>query len=363
MPILAPEEVLLSHPADIVVEEFLDDAHVFNLGDQRILRGWLRYDGQAARARLDGALADLDVSYFLEEVEAGTRVTITHPRSPAIPPEWRKNLLFFMLTVLSTLWAGAFLEGAAWDFFLREPLRIVEGVPFSAALMGILATHEFGHYVAARRYGLNVSLPFFIPLPLLSPIGTLGAVIKMRTPIYTKRMLLDVGAAGPLAGIAVAIPIAIYGIVNSPTLPAGRSGLLLGEPLLFKAMVALFSPSMSPSEELYLNSVAFAGWIGLFVTALNMLPVGQLDGGHVLYAMFGRLQHVIGYVFFAAILVMGLWWPGWFLWAFLLLAVIRIKHPPVLDPEIGLDRRRHIVGWLAIGCLVLCFAPVPFQIG
>ncbi|MBA3584558.1 MAG: site-2 protease family protein [Gemmatimonadetes bacterium] len=289
--------------------------------------------------------------------------TVTHPEPPAVPPEWPWNLAGFVLTVLSTLWAGAYLEGAPWNFLARDPGRLLEGLPFSAALMGILAAHEFGHYIAARRYGLHVTLPFFIPMPILSPIGTLGAVIRMKTPIYTRRMLLDVGAAGPLAGILVAIPVAAWGIAGSPVLPAeAPAGIRLGEPLLFQALAALLGASHPETHDLYLNSIAFAGWIGIFVTALNMLPIGQLDGGHVLYALLGRAQHWVGYAFFAAIVVMGWWWPGWYVWAILLLFLIRIKHPPVLDSDLDLDPRRRWIGWLAVAVFVLCFTPVPFEI-
>lgn len=357
------EESLRPHPAEAVAERFLEDAHVFRVGEEKILRGRLRRDSGDERERLETALEPLDVSHYYERVNGSTVATVTHPEAPAIPPEWKWNLAGFLLTVLSTLWAGTYLEGAPWDFFLRQPGRLVEGVPFAASLLAILAAHELGHYVAARRYGLHVTLPFFIPMPFLSPIGTLGAVIKMKTPIYTRRMLLDVGAAGPLAGIVVAIPVAVYGIAHSPILPVeGASGLQLGEPLLFKLLLAAVAPEIPPGHDLYLDSIAFAGWIGLFVTALNMLPIGQLDGGHVLYALLGRGQHWLGRLFFLALVVMGWWWQGWFLWAALLLLLVRIKHPPVLDPGAGLDRRRRIAGWLAVAVFVGCFTPVPFEL-
>ncbi|HUP00588.1 MAG TPA: site-2 protease family protein [Gemmatimonadota bacterium] len=362
VPELSLDELLRDHPAESVAVDYLEDPRVFRIGREKILRGNLRYDSPAERARISAALRPLDVSHYFERVNGGTLVTVTHPEPPAVPPEWRWNLAGFVLTVLSTLWAGAFLEGAPADFFLRDPGRVWEGVPFSAALMGILAAHEFGHYFAARRYGLHVTLPFFIPMPILSPIGTLGAVIKMKTPIYTRRMLLDVGAAGPLAGIVIAIPVAAWGILGSAVLPAETmGGIRLGEPLLFKGLVALFAPSYPETHDLYLNSLAFAGWIGLFVTALNMLPIGQLDGGHVLYALVGRVQHRVAWLSFAALLVMGWWWPGWYLWAVLVLFLIRIKHPPVLDPEIDLGYGRRWVGWLAVAVFILCFVPVPFE--
>jgi membrane-associated protease RseP (regulator of RpoE activity) len=363
VPVPTVEEAYTPHPAAGVAAAWLDEPHVFRLGREQILRGRLRYDGPDARAQLEAALASLDIAWFYERVDGAMRVTITHPRPPAIPPEWKWNVLGFVLTVVSTLWAGAYLEGEPWDFFLREPGRMAQGVPFSISLLGILAAHEFGHYIAARRYGLDVTLPFFIPMPILSPIGTLGAVIKMKTPIYTRRMLLDVGAAGPIAGIVVAIPVTVWGIMHSPVLPVSEGfGIQLGEPILYKALAALFGPAYPPTHDLYLDSVAFAGWVGLFVTALNLLPIGQLDGGHILYALFHRGQHVLAYVFFVAILVMGYWWPGWYLWAVVMLVLVRIKHPPVLDSATPLDGPRRAIGWLCIALFVVCFAPVPFDL-
>ncbi len=362
VPDVEVEPLPQSHPAEVVGRVFLAEPRVFSVGRERILRGRLRYDSPADRARLEAALEPLDVAHYFERVNGTTLATVTHPEPPPVPREWPLNLALFLATVVTTLWAGAIMEGAPLDFFLRDPGGFALGIPFSASLLGILTAHELGHYVAARRYGLNVSLPFFIPLPF-PPIGTLGAVIKMRTPIYTRRMLLDVGAAGPIAGMVVAIPVAIVGILGSPVLPIeGDGGIRLGEPLLFQALVAVFAPAHPSTHDLYLNSIAFAGWIGFFVTALNMLPLGQLDGGHVLYALLGRGQHRIAWLFFLALLVMGWWWQGWYLWAFLVLIVIRVKHPPVLDPQIDLDLRRRLAGWLAVLLFVGCFVPVPFAL-
>lgn len=361
----SPEETHVEHPAEAVAGPGLEDAHVLRLGDESILRGRLRYDSPETRAHLERALGELDVSWFYERSDDATRLTVTHPRAPTVPPEWPWNLAGFLATAISTLWAGAYLEGAAWDFFFREPGRLADGIPFAASLMGILAAHELGHYVTARRYGLHVTLPFFIPMPILSPIGTLGAVIKMKTPIYTRRMLLDVGAAGPIAGMVVALPVCVWGVLHSPVMPLEEAafGIRLGEPLLFKAIVWAVGPAIPAGHDLFLDSVAFAGWIGLFVTALNLLPIGQLDGGHILYALLGRGQHWVAYLFFGSLLVMGWWWPGWYVWAVLVLIVIKIRHPPVLDPYLELDSGRRAVGWLAVALFVTCFAPVPFELG
>ncbi len=357
------EEIDHGHPAEGVALAALESPAVFRVGSNRVLRGWLRYDSTETRARLEAALQPLDVSWFFERVDGRTRVTVTHPAAPALPREWPWNLLAFVLTALSTLIAGAYLEGAPLDFPLRDPGRIAQGAPFAASLLGILAAHEFGHWFAARRYRLDVTLPFFIPLPILSPIGTLGAVIKMKSPIYTRRMLLDVGASGPLAGLAVAIPVTIWGVAHSAVLPVEPgAGIMLGEPLLFKAIVALFGPPVPEGQDLYLGNVAFSGWIGLLVTALNMLPVGQLDGGHVMYSLLGKKQHAIGWLFFVVMLVLGWWWQGWYVWAALILFLIRIRHPAVLDPHLELDPARKAAGWLAVAAFAVCFTPVPFQL-
>lgn len=356
---------LTGHPAEGVASIFLDEPRIFSVGNERILRGRLRYDDPGERARFESALSSLDVTYFYESDDDAIHVTVTHPAPPRVPPEWRVNLLLFVVTTITTLLAGAMMSGEPLGAIIREPWRLSAGVPFSAALMGILAAHEFGHYIAARRYGLHVTLPFFIPAPLISPIGTLGAVIRMRTPVYTRRMLLDVGAAGPLAGMAVAIPVAIYGIRTSPTLPHGAAeGFFeLGEPLLFRWLIDLFASYPEATHDLFLNPVAFAGWIGLLLTALNMLPIGQLDGGHVVFALFGRRQHLIGRLFLLSLVVMGYWWSGWFVWVFLILFVVRVKHPPILEAGSQLGPGRQVIGWLSLVLLVVCFTPVPFSLG
>jgi membrane-associated protease RseP (regulator of RpoE activity) len=357
------EEIDHGHPAEGVALAALESPAVFRVGPNRVLRGWLRYDSTETRARLEAELRPLAVSWFFERVDGRTRITVTHPAAPVVPPEWPWNLAAFVLTAISTLIAGAYLEGAPLDFPLRDPWRITQGAPFAASLLGILAAHEFGHWFAARRYRLDVTLPFFIPLPILSPIGTLGAVIKMKSPIYTRRMLLDVGASGPLAGLAVAIPVTIWGVAHSPVLPVEPgAGIMLGEPLLFQAIVALFGPPVPEGQDLYLGNVAFSGWIGLLVTALNMLPVGQLDGGHVVYSLLGKKQHVIGWVFFVVMLVLGWWWQGWYVWAALILFLIRIRHPAVLDPHLELDPARKAAGWLAVAAFAICFTPIPFDL-
>jgi membrane-associated protease RseP (regulator of RpoE activity) len=204
------------------------------------------------------------------------------------PLAWRTNALLFAATV-----ASVFVT--QWD--PDEPVRLalVHAAEFTGALLGILLAHEFGHYIAARIHKVDASLPFFIPLPILSPFGTMGAVIRMRSVIPTRRALLDIGAAGPLAGLALAIPLYAWGAAHSQVVPldTAQSGLQLGDSLLLRALDHFFGPTVPVGSDIMLSPVAFAGWAGMFVTMINLLPVGQLDGGHVAFALFGPRQNRI----------------------------------------------------------------------
>jgi membrane-associated protease RseP (regulator of RpoE activity) len=207
---------------------------------------------------------------------------------PFAPLAWRTNALLFAATV-----ASVFVT--QWDS--QEPTRValVHAAQFTGALLGILLAHEFGHYIAARIHKVDASLPFFIPLPILSPFGTMGAVIRMRSVIPTRRALLDIGAAGPLAGLALAIPLYAWGVAHSQVVPldTAAAGLQLGDSLLLRAVDHFFAPATPTGSDLMLSPVAFAGWAGMFVTMINLLPVGQLDGGHVAFALFGPRQNRI----------------------------------------------------------------------
>jgi Zn-dependent protease len=211
------------------------------------------------------------------------------PASPARPAAWRLHVALFLATV-----ASAFVTSLGQGRTLREEL--LHAAQYTAALMTILLCHEFGHYVAARLHKVDASLPFFIPLPFLSPFGTMGAVIRMRDPIRTRRALLDIGAAGPLAGLVVAVPLYAWGVAHSHlvALDSSSYGVELGNSLLLRALDHLFGPAVPPGMDILLSPVAFAAWAGMFVTMINLLPVGQLDGGHVAYALFGPRQNGIG---------------------------------------------------------------------
>ena len=277
--------------------------------------------------------------------------------SPPPKPNIALGILLFFLTLGTTIVAGALQEGVNP---LKNPGEILKGIPFSFTLMGILLAHELGHYLIARKHGLDVTLPYFIPAP--SIIGTFGAFIKMRSPVRDRRMLLDVGAAGPLVGVAVSIPFLILGFrLSEVKLIEGQAGMSLGSSLLLSLLSWLVVGPIPNGYDIVIHPVGFAGWIGLLVTSLNLLPIGQLDGGHVAYALLGERQNKISRYVFLAILALGIFgWQGWLLWS-LLLFIMGFRHPPPLDWWVPLDRKRKIIGWLTVAVFILTFIPVPFS--
>jgi membrane-associated protease RseP (regulator of RpoE activity) len=217
----------------------------------------------------------------------------------------------------------------------------------------------------SRRHHLSVTLPYFIPAPPFPTIGTFGAFIRIRSPIRDKRALLDVGCAGPLTGVVVAIPVILIGLNLSTVkfMPGGGEGLILGEPLLFQFLSYLVFGPLSPDHHIIVHPVAFAGWIGLLVTALNLIPVGQLDGGPVVYALFPAYHKLISWTCLVLLVMSGLFlWMGWLVWALLLMLLGR-RHPPPVYDWVPLDRRRKILGVITILVFVLTYTPVPLKLG
>lgn len=266
---------------------------------------------------------------------------------------------------------------------LDGPYRILDGWIFAVPLLSILLFHEFGHYIMARRHGVEVSPPYFIPFPNL--IGTMGALITFRSRIDSRRQLLDIGAAGPLAGLVPSVILMVLGYQLSTVGPMVTDQIVLsfGDSLLTLGIQYLVVGPVPEGFAVWIHPVGFAGWVGLFVTWLNLLPVSQLDGGHITYALIGRRQWAIGPVMIVAIFVLGLlvsrWW--WYYAAFmavliLILAVIlsliyrtpvnplklfSLKHFPVPDEE-PLDGRRRLIGWLCLAIFILSFIPIPIQV-
>ncbi len=315
------------------------------------------------------------------------------PRKPA-PIEWRTNLILFVLTTLSVFYVGAFVwtvGDAPPAATFRETLARLDELPrgwvFAVPLLTILLFHEFGHWIAARIHGVDASLPYFLPLPFVSPFGTLGAVIAFRERIVSRNALLDIGAAGPLAGMVVAVPVLLIGLSLSEVGELPASYMQEGESLLYMLLKWLVVGPIPEGHDVSIHPTAVAGWVGLLITMLNLVPWGQLDGGHVAYALLGPVQNQIGRVIRYALLAIVLYnllkfgvpvvlgeaeTPRavvignsffWFMW-FLLLGLIgwlsRIgdTHPPTGPGE--LTRGRKIVGWFTLALFVALFMPTPW---
>jgi membrane-associated protease RseP (regulator of RpoE activity) len=278
-------------------------------------------------------------------------------------------------------WAGYLVYIPAYYFHsVRELLRqafthtelVAQGATFAAALLSILLAHEAGHYVACRRYGVNATLPFFIPAPPLFLAGTFGAFIKIKSPIPTRRALFDIGVAGPLAGFVVIIPVAVLAVLTAQPAPPlsepAAAGTLVSfnDPLLLRLLARALGVNLANIAP---NPFYFAAWIGLLVTSLNLLPVGQLDGGHAVFALFGKRPHAwvgrAGFATMALLAVLGWHWhnsPGGFLYAILLFVMLRVPHPQALDEHAPLGRARTLLALLTLAVFLLCFVLFPITI-
>jgi len=278
------------------------------------------------------------------------------------------NLVLFLLTVLSTFTAGALPFGAIpfvnFDPW-HEPINVWHGIEFAATLLAILVTHEFGHYFTARFYRASVSLPYFIPVPPPFLFGTLGAIIRMRSPARDRNSLFDIAVAGPLAGLAVAVPALWVGLRWSRvgSIPAGGS-IAFGDSLLTGFLTYLRFGRIPAGQDVFIHPVALAAWVGLFVTALNLFPVGQLDGGRIAYALFGARHRAVSIATFFALLTLGVvaGAPNWFVFAGLVFLLVGFHHAPPLDDLTSVSRGRYTVGVLCLLLLLLLIPPVPIQV-
>lgn len=241
---------------------------------------------------------------------------------------------------------------------------LINGPSYAICIMTILLAHEMGHFIMCRKYRVDATWPFFLPVPL-PPFGTFGAVIKMKGHIPDKRALFDIGAAGPIGGLIFAIPITIIGLSLSEVLliPKDSTSYLgLGEPLLFSFFTKMMIGEVAEGFDIVLSPIAFAGWAGLFVTALNLLPIGQLDGGHIIYALLGKYSGIVYKVGIGAFCIFTLFvYPGWIIFAVMLL-LFGFKHPPPADPFIQLDFKRKCIGVLMLIVFLLCFTPIPLKV-
>jgi membrane-associated protease RseP (regulator of RpoE activity) len=308
--------------------------------------------------------------------------------------QWRFHIFLFILTIVSTIISGVMVMtpeigtdpplNRPLDYVLyiptayaasvvelfrytfQHPQLILHGMAFSASLLAILLSHEMGHYLACRHYRVEATLPYFIPAPPLFLAGTFGAFIKIKSPIPTRRSLFDIGLAGPFAGFVVAIPIAVIGILTMAPPVAQSSGIYFNDPLLFRLLARALGVNLDPNSPT--NPYYMAAWIGLLVTSLNLMPVGQLDGGHGTFAVFGQRAHkIIGRVAFvtmASLAVLGFWWhgsPSGFLYTVLLAVMLRVRHPEPPEME-RLGTKRTVIAVLTLIVFGLCFLPFPITI-
>jgi Zn-dependent protease len=278
------------------------------------------------------------------------------------------NVLLFLLTLVSTLLAGTqFVGSPTFDALRRDPSWwwMLSGVPFAVTLLATLAVHEFGHYFTARHYGVSVSLPYFIPVPPPFLFGTLGAIIRMRTPARDRNALFDIAVAGPLAGLFIAVPALVLGVYWSTVAPVVPGvWVTFGDSMLTHLFVALRFGEIPEGMKLYTHPVFDAAWVGLLVTALNLMPVGQLDGGRIAYALFGGRHRIVGIATFVALLALGAltWSMNWVVWGFFVLFFVGFHHGPPLDDITPLTSGRRALGVACLILLVLLIPPIPIDI-
>jgi len=287
------------------------------------------------------------------------------------------NILLFVITVFTTFSVGISLsvnylhtedlvQGSQVPLSLEtvmDPQVISLAAIYVVVLLGILLGHEFGHFLTCRYYRINATLPYFIPAPTL--IGTLGAFIKIKSPVTRKKQLFDIGVAGPLTGFILSIPALIYGLSLSKALPPSAAEeqfvIVFGEPLILKILGAVIFKNIPSDYSVFLHPVAFAGWVGILVTSFNLFPVGQLDGGHVSYSLLGEKARDVAGIFLGVFVIMGiLFWIGWFIWA-LILVFLGWRHPRIVDESIPLSPRRKLLACLMIVIFVLSFIPDPIK--
>jgi hypothetical protein len=360
--------------------------------DDEVVQGVLHPEIDVDHPVVRDTLTDWKGVHFVHRTPAGTELTLVRRLARRPKERWGLHALLFVLTAITTSAAGAMFLGRVpfrtallplGPFAVPIPVGVVLenlllGGMFSGPLLMILLGHELGHYLVARWHKMDVSPPYFIPSPhWINLIGTFGAFIRLRSPMINRAMLLDVGAAGPIVSFVLSIPAVVVGLLWSRTVRVPGAGepafavlfdgqpIWLGGSLLFNSLAHLVRGT---EGVLLLHPLAFAGWLGLFVTALNLFPLAQLDGGHILYALVGGRQRYAGMAFLALLLVLGNpWWGGWWgwwLWAGLILLVGRgsIRHPPVFHPEYPVTGARRKIGWVCVAIFVLTFVAMPIRV-
>lgn len=349
-----------------VVAPLVDPTRSYAEADVPVVEGIPRVERSQLFSQLERRLAPRQVIPLVEELGGGAVRVVGLPRAVDERLRTRSspvvNLVLLIATIITTVYAGARHQGVN---VLQDPSQFPVGLPYAISLLTILGVHELGHYFMARRHGVDVTLPYFIPVPM--GLGTLGAFIQMKSLIKTRRAVFDIGIAGPLAGLAIAAPLLYIGLTSGST-AAGAGGsftLDTGSSLFLALLFQLAYGGDIGSAAVNLSPVAFAAWIGVFVTALNLLPVGQLDGGHIAYALFGR-RHATT-VSIATVLLMavlGLFvWPGLLIWALLVMLIAGFSHMPALDDVTPPDRKRFALGAVTLILPLLIVLPVPRAFG
>lgn len=358
---------------ELAVTQYFTYWRSIELGNREILEGLVAREHASPSPALARRIANWDGYHYWQNSPEGRWLVLVHEQTRSRERWWLHGLLF-LITLLATLLGGAALAGAGGGAWYHPTLaQLRAGLPFALPLLAILLAHESGHYVTARHYRVNASPPFFIPFPpQWNILGTMGAFIRLRSPIFDRRTLFDIGIAGPLAGVLVAIPVLLIGLARSSAAPAGPVLPLAHQYLGFQdgyifigdsLLMALCRNLLGMHGAVHLDLVAMAGWVGLLVTSLNLLPLAQLDGGHIAYAMFGRAQTWIARIFWIVLIPLGWrWWVGWWLWAVLGLALGRgrLGHPSVVAPERPLDPVRQALGWVGVVLFILTFMPLPW---
>lgn len=329
---------------------------------------------------IQDALYENGIYAHVEESSKKYYLKVVREKSDRLKNRYFLHLFLFFATIYTTTITGAMLLG-------NDPFAgmqsLASGLPYSLALMSILLFHEMGHYLFSRYYKVEASLPYFIPLYLLvfHP-GTLGAFIRMRSPIPHKKALFDIGIAGPLAGFVMSLIFLFIGFdrlpdeagINQyilqihPLDDPGGIRMMLGNSILYDGIASLFGGQRLPMSEMYHFPFIFAGWLGLLVTAINLMPIGQLDGGHITYAMFGDRALRVAIAAFAFLIFLNVYLISnfnsyvWILWPVLIFVFIRFRHPPTLDDSIGIDVKRKLLGWIAYIIFVVSFSPMPIYV-
>jgi membrane-associated protease RseP (regulator of RpoE activity) len=369
----------------------LGEYRLTSLPHDTLLEGVLREGLTGASPEVQQAIEEWPASAYLHFEDGETQVALVyHARDERGRGPWI-HIALLAATLFTTMAAGALMVGLD-PFYTRVFIlgqmaipypggvhlpTLVLGAPFAFPFLGVLLAHEMGHYVAARVHRVRATLPYFIPFPpYFSIIGTVGAFIRLKGPTIRRAVLFDVGAAGPLASFALSVPILAVGLALSQVVPgratvsapfviqfAGQP-IWLGSGLITHLIASVFAPGVVGEAPILLHPLALVGWLGLFVTALNLLPLGQLDGGHILYALTPTRQGITARIFMFALIPLGYFWWGWWAWAGLI-AVLhrgRMNHPTVVQPEQDIGRRRRLLGWALIAIFFLTFVPVPLDL-